>query len=557
MSDNLEKSWMQDKKQTGSYYTPEVLSTFLVNHIFHKYLPEFGRLKILEPSCGDGEFVESLSSHIVNRNVVLDLIEINEKELSKTINKMVDYLPAKNIHGFNEDFLNYEFQKSYSLIIGNPPYIGKKHLTDDQIQKCKKICQPNISGEVKNIWPAFLIKAIENLDDDGVMCFVLPSELLQVKYTSGLRKLILKSFERVEIFAFNELIFDNAEQDVVAIIGIKNHPIEGERGVSFYQVDKLEDLTIPNYTEMNFNVHREKLDKWTNYILSDDQLNNIDEITSELSLLPINDYCQKAAVGIVTAANSYFIRKRSEIESYKLNVYIKPILQKSNLVKNTISITEELIDRLRNNDYPVNLISFRDETRDRHSANARIYIDEGEAQDLHKRYKMTKRVNWYHVPSIWSSEAIFCKRSHLFPRMFLNQANVLVTDSFYRVNCKEGFDIQKLVFSFYNSVTMVLAELEGRFYGGGVLELIPTEFKDLLIPYSENINQAQFNNLELLFNDGADLNEILDYTDPILMPDIEKERILELRNIRQILFNRRTKVHDISINEIPEALEVV
>ncbi|MEQ9424858.1 MAG: N-6 DNA methylase [Cyclobacteriaceae bacterium] len=532
---------MQDKKQSGSYYTPEVLSTFLVNHVFNKYLYETTGLRILEPSCGDGEFVKPITLNLNDKDSCFDLIEIDKEELSKSLKKAEKILSNNQVNGFNQDFLKFKFEKTYSLIIGNPPYISKKHLSEEQIQICKEVCQSNISGEVKNIWPAFLIRSIQYLDENGIICFVLPSELLQVKYTSGIRKLILDSFDRVEVFAFNELIFEQAEQDVVAIIGIKNHLNLNEHGVSFYQVEKLEDLKIPNYTERNFNVHRERLDKWTNYILSDDELNGIDEISQEAVLFPIAHYCQRAEVGIVTAANNYFIRNKFDLEPYELNGYIKPILQKSNVINNTITITQNGFDALKNANKSVNMVFFDNVEKSKLSKGALRFIKEGEEEDLHKRYKMTKRTNWYHVPSVWSSEAIFCKRSHRFPRIFLNKANVLVTDSFYRVVTKEEYSPPNLVFSFYNTLTLTLAELEGRFYGGGVLELIPSEFKSLLIPYNDLITQEHYDQLESLFNKSASLNEILDFTDPILLPNIDNERIQKLRRIRECLYLRRTK----------------
>ncbi len=548
---------MSDKKNTGSYYTPKILSRFLVDHIFSKYIGHTtDEISILEPSCGDGEFVDSLTTHFSDHRLSLELIDINKDELvvAKEKAKSNSELGNLEVAGFNNDFLDFQFTKRYSLIIGNPPYISKKYLSDEQISKCKKICSSYISGEVKNIWPTFLVRAIENLNDNGIMCFVLPSELLQVKYTKGLRELILDSFDRVEIFAFNELVFEEAEQDVVAIIGVKNHHIQAEHGVSFYQVENLEDLKIPNYTEMNFNVHRERLDKWTNYILSDEQLNMVEQITNELNLDSIKDYCEKAEVGIVTAANSYFIRKQSDLNDYDLERYIRPILQKSNLIHGTITITEERFDQLKASDKPVNLVCFDNVPRNQLNESAQKFILEGEEKELQNRYKMQKRVNWYNVPSIWSSEAIFCKRSHWYPRILLNSANVLVTDSFYRVVAKDEYNIRNIVFSFYNSLTLVLSELEGRFYGGGVLELIPTEFKSLLIPYNHLITQDQYNELEGLFNRGSSIEQVLDFTDPILLPTIQPEVIQELRNMRHILFNRRTKVKEEDIIELLEAI---
>ena len=41
--------------------------------------------------------------------------------------------------------------------------------------------------------------------------------------------------------------------------------------------------------------------------------------------------------------------------------------------------------------------------------------------------------------------------------------------------------------SFLNPLTAITAELEGRFYGGGVLELVPSEINKLYIPIIEGL----------------------------------------------------------------------
>lgn len=115
--------------------------------------------------------------------------------------------------------------------------------------------------EKKNIWPSFVLKAIEELKENGILCYVLPGELLQMNYTKEIRKYLLTVFERVEIFAFNELIFEDIEQDVVVLIGIKKAIREEDKGVAFIQVNKLDDLKIPDYFEKNTNVNRKFLDK--------------------------------------------------------------------------------------------------------------------------------------------------------------------------------------------------------------------------------------------------------------------------------------------------------
>jgi hypothetical protein len=87
-------------------------------------------------------------------------------------------------------------------------------------------------------------------------------------------------------------------------------------------------------------------------------------------------------------------------------------------------------------------------------------------------------------------------------------------------------------------LTFVLAELEGRYYGGGVLELTPNEFKDMSIPYYENSSDEQFNTMDQLLQNDTDINEILSFTNSILIPPLDISRLEE---IRIKLFNRRIK----------------
>lgn len=82
-------------------------------------------------------------------------------------------------------------------------------------------------------------------------------------------------------------------------------------------------------------------------------------------------------------------------------------------------------------------------------------------------------------------QAFVFKRSHSHPRLLLNEAGVYTTDTAYGLRLKEGFTARALCFSFYTSPTMLFSEMNGRFYGGGVLELSPNEFRSLPLFYHE------------------------------------------------------------------------
>jgi adenine-specific DNA-methyltransferase len=109
------------------------------------------------------------------------------------------------------------------------------------------------------------------------------------------------------------------------------------------------------------------------------------------------------------------------------------------------------------------------------------YIELAEKEKLHTRYKCRIRKPWYTVPSVHATELGMLKRASETPRLILNRLSAFTTDTAYRIDAKET-PPEKLVYCFLNALTALSVELEGRHYGGGVLELVPSEIEKLLIP---------------------------------------------------------------------------
>jgi len=72
-----------------------------------------------------------------------------------------------------------------------------------------------------------------------------------------------------------------------------------------------------------------------------------------------------------------------------------------------------------------------------------------------------------------------------FPRIVLNMSGSTSTDTIHRLTSKE-VDPERVIANTYTWLTAASAEIEGRSYGGGVLELEPTEAERLLMPESLN-----------------------------------------------------------------------
>ena len=72
-----------------------------------------------------------------------------------------------------------------------------------------------------------------------------------------------------------------------------------------------------------------------------------------------------------------------------------------------------------------------------------------------------------------------------FPRIVYNQAEATSTDTIHRLTCKTA-NKEQVIANTYTWLTAASAEIEGRSYGGGVLELEPSEAERILMPTKLN-----------------------------------------------------------------------
>lgn len=523
---------MTNKKQTGSYYTPEYLAGFISKKVLLNFEKNTS-ISLLEPSVGDGAFISEFSKN-KSLKIKLTALDINNEELKKASNKW----STKNAVFNKIDFLNFESKTKFSAVIGNPPYIKKTLLTEEQIANCKVIhLNENLSEKsVKNIWTTFLIKSTTLLKRDGVLAFVLPSELLQVKFAEEIREYLKSQFERIEIYTFNDLMFECKGQDTIVLIAYKKHNDPGE---FFTNIEFKEELENNSYHLKNNNLLVDSNVKWTHHFLTADELNFLENIKQRLKTI---DYYTESKPGIVTAANNFFIINKETEKRYDLSKYTKPIIQKGFFVNGSVVFDEKNILELENSNHPTRLLQLND--NDKISKKLSEYLLLGTEQKIQDRYKCKIRNNWYVIPNISTVPgALFFKRCHNYPKLLKNNSNAFVTDSAYKVNMKADYDLNSFIFSFYNSLTLTFAETNGRYYGGGVLELTPNEFKKLPIPY-QIISKQEFENFTVDFENKKNIEEILSKNDKIILADLlnlSDDEVIKIQGIRKKLINKRLK----------------
>jgi len=511
-------------------------------------LPNFTKkeISILEPSVGDGAFIEAFaSSHYLKnfKNISFTSVEKDITELEKARRKALR-IKSKNAKFVfrGNNFLDWQSTSSggYSLIVGNPPYVRRRYMHEDHVLICEKIHKSaELKAEsIKNIWSAFLIRCVQLLSNEGIIAFVLPAELLQSNFTSTIRDFLLRQFQRVEIFTFNNLLFKSIGQDTILLIGYKTSADKGTYYVNIEDIEQLQNRTFK--LQLNEMVQRTNT-KWTHHILEPNEIELLDSLKKRFQKI---DFYTGSKPGIVTAANQFFIVNTEKERKYELSAYCHPIIQKGIFVNGKVSFEKADLSSLIDSNRPSKFLDFSELKNGTIPSNVQKYLQLGIDDDIPSRYKCLKRDKWFVIPNISKpANAFFFKRCHAYPKLLKNEANVLVTDSAYEVNMREGYNVDDFIFSFYNSVTLIFSELSGRYYGGGVLELTPREFKNLPIPYVK-LDTGAYREFKDKFRNKKSIQDILDENDLTILGDvyqIREEELLKLRLIRNKLVNKRLR----------------
>lgn len=480
------KKFQTEQKLRGGYYTPPDLADFLV-----RWVAVTNPTRILEPSCGDGVFIDSIARHI--DGPALRCFELDRGESKKarvraasaglidTVVSATDFLSWANANQATKE-------GTFDAVVGNPPFVRYQYLPAEFQAQAQRVFETHDCKFTKhtNAWVPFILASFAMLRPGGRLAMVVPAEVIHVTHAQSLRTYLGKQASRILVVDPEEIWFEDTLQGAVLLLaekkksarskaqGMAIHPVRGRAFLDgspeamFRQARTINGKTISG--------------KWTRALLGAATLDLLDEIEDRADVFQRFDQVAEVDVGIVTGANDFFLVNDEVVERYGLSKWSHPMFGRSDHCPGIIYDSKQHESNSKGGK-PTNFLWFNDDEVQR-SSKARAYIRSGEEQDLHTRYKCRIRKPWYVVPSVYSTEVGMLKRAHDTPRLILNKLGAYTTDTAYRVRSLSGSPSQ-LVTAFMNAVTAVSAELEGRHYGGGVLELVPSEIEKLLLPRPE------------------------------------------------------------------------
>lgn len=526
-------------KLRGGFYSPPGLVRVCLDRV--AALTEGRRsLRVLEPSAGDGAFVRGLAKHgLATRIDRVTAVEINAVEAAKCRTA----LTGMCFHGtvIPNSILNGARMQlgTYDAAFGNPPFVRFQFLTPEDREGALRVASESglVLGGVSNLWIPVLLSALTRLVPSGAFAFIVPAECFTGISAGSVRKWLADHVDCLQVDLFPPGSFPTVLQEVVVISGKATPARLGD--VSTIQV--VEHLgTKP--LRWTHTIDKEA-PTWTRYLLTPGQLSALNDVAS-LPYFHKFSALARLTVSTVTGANEYFSVDDRILTMYGLEPWALPLLAR---IRHATGLVFEESDHkaLGQADYRRWLLNFAPELPSPESSPlARRYLREGEAGNLHLRYKCRIREPWYRVPVVRPGSLLLSKRSHRYPRLVFNSAKVITTDTIYQGSMTKAFNGHEpdLVVGFHNTVTLLTAEIEGRSFGGGVLELVPTEIGRLTVPLVPGLGDAISDFDSHVRTEGTDSDGLVELTDNMLaraVPDLSVDALDTLREARMSLLRRR------------------
>lgn len=542
------------RKQRGAFFTPAAIADFLAAWA------TAGRTdaRVLDPTCGEAVFLLAAARRLAANGVgpedmraLLHGVDLHAASLEHSRSLLND-------EGFDATLVTADFFAQptpaqlggpipwMDAVVGNPPFVRyHDHRGETRRQSAAAALAQGVrlSG-LASSWAALLVHACSFLKPDGRVAMVLPAELLTVGYAEPVRRWLRARFAAVHLVLFEQLQFDDAEEQVVLLVA------RGSGGCDAFALHQVRDAGELQRLHVfdGVAVTPRAEGKWTDLLLPAERRALFRRITAE-HFTGLGGY-GAPELGTVTGANPFFTMSEATREQFRLRCTdLTAIVPPGTKHLLGTRFTQGRWEQLKLQGERVWLLSPKG---DRPRGALAEYLAHGRDLGVPDAYKCTVRTPWWRPPVVAPPDLLFTYMSHRYPRLITNEAGVSFVNSMHGlVLRREGPSCARdaLPLLALNSVSMLGAEVFGRSYGGGILKMEPSEAAQLPVPNPSLLGRAwkevapRRAHLDELLRAGQ-WQEVVEAIDSALLIDaagVSRADVLALRSEASNLRRRRTR----------------
>ncbi|MCM8809564.1 MAG: N-6 DNA methylase [Candidatus Omnitrophica bacterium] len=236
------------KKDYGMFFTPEWIVNFMVNLIDFSKLTDKKDISILEPACGLAQFLFGIKRNhpLLFKRAKLIGVEINQEIINYLRNLDID---SNNIQLIKEDYLLWQSEIFFDLIIGNPPYgipSLSKHYTIKMDNSTKKKCKNLYEtwyGKY-NVYGAFIEKSIKLLKPEGQLIFIVPATFMILDEFKKLRNFLSRNGGTAIIYLGSQVFKPEANVSTVILNFIKSEKFIRRLELFEYKNNRINSIKV-------------------------------------------------------------------------------------------------------------------------------------------------------------------------------------------------------------------------------------------------------------------------------------------------------------------------
>lgn len=338
-------------------------------------------LKILDPACGSGAFLNEALSFLIEEHKSLDElknelatggaglefteiekkvleqnifgVDINEesveiaklslwlrtakqgRKLSKLSNNIKcgnslisdPEVAGEKAFDWNSEFPDIMQNGGFDVVIGNPPYVRQEIINKNDKEYLSNAYETG--NGTADLYVYFYEKAFSLMKENGKLGFITSNKFYKTKYGKELREYLVKyNIEKLVDF-FELKVFEDASTDVQMLIATKN---ESDCNIMYAPIKSLKEFADAVYTELEINQEELNSDIW---VFADPEENAILEKICK-NTITLNEYTNNGIKrGITTGLNKAFV-----IDEETKNNIIKKDPKSKELIKPCIAGTE-------------------------------------------------------------------------------------------------------------------------------------------------------------------------------------------------------------------------
>ena len=498
-------TWEHSDADKGQIYTrPEVVD-FMLTAIGLNTLSDLNGCRILEPSCGEGEFVVAIVSRLINLptrrpsikklapmllavDMVGSSLEVAKKKVA-TLLKERGYssheVTSLLDHWFlKADFLQANIEAGFTHVIGNPPYVRVENIPKGILKKYR--AQFSTMTDRADLYIPFYEKSLSLLKKDGRLSFICTDRWIKNTYGKSLRRFINNSFG-LELFidlygidAFEKQVMTYPA--ITQIIKRKCNLTVLKHETDFSQKEAKEVLSAINGENANIQIRKAVVNGDKPWLLgSSDQVALVNKLESQFPLL--EETGCKVFIGAATGANKVYVVDSDYVDAVIEKDRLLPLVTANELKSGSITWKNKyLINTYDSNgvitleSYPKlasYLISHKNELCNRHIAkkdNTKWY------KTIDRVYEDRAKMKKLLIPDISSEPIVLYDDGKFYPN-----------NSIYYI-CSEKWNLHALRVILLSNVTKIFISTYSTKIAKGYLRFQAQHLRKLRLPNWDNLS---------------------------------------------------------------------